>query len=121
LGLPQAPLYSADDDVVTMTTIHRAKGLEWPVVFLMDVGGRLNSKTVNSYWSDPRGGPLLAPSENERGMRARAIAARYDLEQMAEEARLLYVAATRARDRLVVMNSAANDRCYLTWLMRGKD
>lgn len=121
LGLPQAPLYSADDDVVTMTTIHRAKGLEWPVVFLMDVGGKLSSKATNSYWSDPQAGPLLAPSDNERGLRARAIAARFDLEQMAEEARLLYVAATRARDRLVVMDSTGADRSYLNWLLRGKD
>lgn len=121
VGLPQAPLYSAADDVVTMTTVHRAKGLEWPIVFLIDVCGAIRSRTSNEYWSDQEMGPLLAPAVANQGARAKAMVRRLELEQRAEEARLLYVAATRARDRLIVLDAATKGDSYLGWLLQGKD
>ncbi len=62
-----------DDDTLTLSTIHSAKGLEWQVVFLLWV---LDGKL-----------PLARAAESE--------------EEMEEERRLLYVAATRAEDTLV--------------------
>ena len=124
VGLPQAPLYSAADDVVTMTTIHRSKGLEWPVVFLIDVCEASRPKTANTYWSDAEMGPLLAPSSAEQGPRAQTIVRRSTLEQNAEEARLLYVAATRARDRLIILDAPSKrkgDVIYLDWLSEGRE
>ncbi|MQA89216.1 MAG: AAA family ATPase [Gemmatimonas sp.] len=120
-GLPQAPLYSADDDVVTLTTIHRAKGLEWPVVFLIDTISRITSRTTNNFWSDPDCGPLLAPKTSDQGPRAKAIINRYELEETAEEARLLYVATTRAKDRLVITGPAPKKRSHLQWLTHGSE
>ena len=67
-----APLVGQADDVVVLTTVHQAKGLEWSVVFLLWlVEGRFPS--------------------------ARSLDSREDEE---EERRLFYVATTRARDEL---------------------
>jgi ATP-dependent helicase/nuclease subunit A len=122
-GLPQAPLYSADDDVVTMTTIHRAKGLEWPIVFFIDCAQEMKDLSSGNYWSDREFGPIVAPNKNDRGPRAATIVSRYSLEGRAEEARLLYVATTRARDRLIITGPVPklDAQCYLRWLLRGRD
>src|SRR5690606_9123357 len=85
-GLPQAPLYSNSDDVVTLSTIHSAKGLEWPVVFLIGVGSVPREQATNEYWSDPDFGPLLCPKSDERGDRAERLLARRHLEDAAENA-----------------------------------
>lgn len=63
-----------DGDTLTLSTIHSAKGLEWKVVFLLWV---LDGKL-----------PLARAAEDE--------------EEMEEERRLLYVAATRAKDTLIL-------------------
>jgi ATP-dependent exoDNAse (exonuclease V) beta subunit len=102
LGIPQAPLFSAADDVVTLQTIHTAKGLEWPIVFLLRAGDGSTDRLKDSYVSDPRLGPALLPKASERGARAGAIAERVLAAERAEESRLLYVALTRAADRIVV-------------------
>ncbi len=119
-GLPQAPLYSNEDDVVTLTTIHRAKGLEWPVVFLVGIGRKLGHDPWGRFWSDRELGPLLNPPRSDRGARAQRIHDRERLEDRAEEARLLYVAITRARDRLLVVG-AHEDNSYAAWLRHGID
>ena len=119
-GLPQAPRYSDADDVVTLTTIHRAKGLEWPVVFLVGIGRKLGRDPWGRFWSDRELGPLLNPSKADRGARAQRLHNREQLEDRAEEARLLYVAITRARDRLLLVG-ANGDNSYATWLQEGVD
>jgi len=102
LGIPQAPLHSAADDVVTLQTIHTAKGLEWPIVFLIRAADESRDRLGGTYVADPRLGPILMPSARDRGSRAQTIAARESAADRAEEARLQYVALTRARDRIVV-------------------
>ena len=119
-GLPQAPLYSSQDDVVTLTTIHRAKGLEWPVIFLVGVGRKLGQDPGGRFWSDRELGPVLNPAKAERGARAQRMHERERLEDRAEEARLLYVATTRARDRLLLVG-AREDNSYGAWLQAGVD
>ena len=119
IGLPQAPLYSKEDDVVTLSTIHQAKGLEWPVVFLVGVDRKLWTPRANEYWSDPELGPLFCLKASDRGARGNRILRREELESTAEEARLLYVAATRARDRLIIVGPTDGEKGYDKWLARG--
>ncbi|MGD8497051.1 MAG: 3'-5' exonuclease, partial [Gemmatimonadales bacterium] len=115
LGIPQAPLYSAADDVVTLQTIHTAKGLEWPIVFLVGAADPEWDRLGDGYLTDPELGPVLMPSKSDRGPRARRIAARALAAEHAEEARLLYVALTRARDRLVV-SAPDVEKGYMTFM-----
>jgi len=121
VGIPQAPLYSKEDDVVTLTTIHQAKGLEWPVVFLVGVAKRLSNTGLitNEYWSDPDLGPVYCLKKDDRGPRAERIFQREVLESSAEDARLLYVATTRARDRLVLVGERGGEVGFDRWLARG--
>jgi ATP-dependent helicase/nuclease subunit A len=116
-GLPEAPLYSSADNVVTFSTVHAAKGLEWPVVFLIDVGSKLTDKSANTFWSDAEFGPILCPRKEDRGARSTALASRQNAQMLAEEARLLYVAITRARDRLIIAGLTGNEPSYANWLL----
>jgi DNA helicase-2/ATP-dependent DNA helicase PcrA len=76
-------------DAVDLTTVHRAKGLEWPVVFVSSMtAGRFPTRQTGK----PQ--PWLVP-------RDRFAADRYEGSD-ADERRLFYVAATRARDWLSI-------------------
>ena len=121
MGIPQAPLYSKDDDVVTLSTIHAAKGLEWPVVFIVDAEGSFSDRHGGRLWSDHELGPVLCPKQEERGPRTSKLADRAGVEERAEEARLMYVATTRARDRLILAGPTAKPRGAAEWLSRGRD
>ena len=119
-GLPQAALYSTADDVVTVTTFHSAKGLEWPVVFLIDTASRFPNKAAHDYWTDSALGPAFPRGQKERGPRDEKLVARRDARARAEDARLAYVAATRAMERLVIVAPVDAKNCYAEWLDVGR-
>ncbi len=82
-----------DADAVAVLTIHKAKGLEFPVVFLPGlVAGR--------FPSSGRGEALALPADLGRGVPPTIELA------LAEERRLCYVAMTRARDELILSHAA---------------
>ena len=97
----EAPLLEEDSDGVRMMTVHKAKGLEFPVVILADPTCKL---------ARPEAGRWIDPAANLCAIKLGGWAPTDLLLHDAEEAsrdhaegqRLAYVAATRARDLLVV-------------------
>jgi ATP-dependent helicase/nuclease subunit A len=93
-------------DAVSLMTVHAAKGLEFPVVFLVDLArGTGHAETVRVLADDGRGQPAVTVGGSDRDVEAA------EREAEREEAkRLLYVALTRARDRLYLVASTRDGR-----------
>ena len=88
---------------VRIMTVHGAKGLQAPIVYLADYRRAL-SQPSGLFWIDAANGKLPIWSPNKGADIAASEAARQDAleRQRREENRLLYVALTRAEDRLTV-------------------
>jgi len=105
---------SSDQNAVRIMSIHKSKGLEFPVVFLSDTAKLLNNKDAQqSLVLHPAlgAGPMRTDKVRriEYTTLARmAIQSRLTSEMMAEELRVLYVAMTRAREILIITASYKN-------------
>jgi ATP-dependent exoDNAse (exonuclease V) beta subunit len=106
----QAPLEAEDLDAVRLMTIHRAKGLEFPVVVVADLGkdGREDFSALR-VTDDGRVGIRLASlgGGSVDGAQLGEIRKEQKAEDEEEERRIFYVAATRAKEHLVL--SGATD------------
>ncbi|MDE0613190.1 MAG: UvrD-helicase domain-containing protein [bacterium] len=94
-------LSETDDDAVRITTIHAAKGREFPIVILSGTYARSRPMSASVVWPE-NGGFEVRFSDL---LRTREFAAYQEHEEemeLAERVRLLYVALTRAKDHLVV-------------------
>lgn len=98
----------ASQDAVQIMSVHRSKGLEFPVVFLCDTSRRFNKQDTRETVLVH---PVLGLGPKAMDMEGRveyptlarlAIKQRAEREMLSEELRLLYVALTRARERLIV-------------------
>jgi ATP-dependent helicase/nuclease subunit A len=94
-------------DMVRVTTVHGAKGLEAPIVILADAGPRGNQRNGRLLWAEADGPgrselPLWRPPKDERETLTERIVDSDRERERCERRRLLYVALTRARDRLYV-------------------
>ena len=93
---------------VTIMSIHKSKGLEFPVVFLSGLSRKFNRDSLQArILADKELGLGLSVADTQLRMRyptiaKRAIAAKMAAESLSEEMRVLYVAVTRARDRLIM-------------------
>jgi ATP-dependent helicase/nuclease subunit A len=116
--IPRPPLEAGD--VVSIMTIHAAKGLEWSVVVVPDLArGYPQSSSV---LSDPELGVTVTFGEDEgEPVLYRLIADRKARSREAEARRLFYVACTRARDHLILTSTegTTNRFCGLTLLQPG--
>jgi ATP-dependent exoDNAse (exonuclease V) beta subunit len=101
------PLYRERGDVVTITSIHGAKGLEWPVVFWSDLVREVRTET-SGFCTGRDTFALVDVDESgdagEAGADERHASLKLALsrEGLAEAYRLWYVASTRARELLVL-------------------
>lgn len=118
-----AKILSENDNVVRIMSIHKSKGLEFPVVFLSGCGKKFNLQDMNKsilLHQDLGFGPdvvdyklrLSWPSAAKQ-----AIREKIKTETLSEEMRILYVALTRAREKLII-TGAVNDlgRAAAKWL-----
>ncbi len=100
----EAPVTQEASDVVRVMTIHKAKGLEFPVVFVADISREENVRGRDVFLHKEWGVVLKTRSETGEGEETVPLNIVSDEEKRKEEAeskRILYVAATRAQDYLV--------------------
>ena len=96
-------------NAVRLMTIHRAKGLEFPVVCIADLGRRPPAAAQEVLFVDRERIGLkvrTATGESAPALAYEALLEEHKVAERAEEHRLLYVAMTRAQERLVVSGAA---------------
>lgn len=102
------------DDVVRLVTIHSSKGLEFPVVFVADMAHRFNTNDFRGKYifDQDFGLAVKAIDPKERiiatSLPFLALKEKKTAKMKAEEMRILYVAMTRAKERLILVGSVKN-------------
>ena len=96
-------------DAVKIMSIHRSKGLEFPICILARCGGKFNLQKDNTLLHPDLG---LGVKLKDKRTNCRyntvvreAIALEFDREQRSEEMRVLYVAMTRAKEKLILLTA----------------
>lgn len=113
-----AAIHPETAGVVRLMTIHQAKGLEFPIVFVPDIDRREVTYSPRALFH-PRLGPLVRQHRDEENKTATGLAmirGEEDQEERAETTRLFYVATTRAADHLVLSSSLGGfDKLHGPW------
>ncbi len=141
VSMGQVKLLGENDQVVRMMTIHKSKGLEFPLVIVGGVGRKFNmmkdSYKVNLHKDMGIGLRYVEPETfaYSKTFVQEVIEQREKREAIAEEMRILYVALTRARDKLVLLGTlkdveksmekyrlkgpkeAVNAGCFFDWII----
>ncbi|HTU77550.1 MAG TPA: UvrD-helicase domain-containing protein [Solirubrobacteraceae bacterium] len=102
---PDAPVEGVEPDAVRLMTIHAAKGLEFPVVCVADLGRQPNTQTPDLLVDGPRIGLRLMRLDGAGSSPAldyESLCRERRGREAQEEDRILYVAMTRARERLLL-------------------
>ena len=109
----------SDEDLVQILTLHRSKGLEFPVVFLpfLAESRKFSSRQGAPHYHDENGHRIADLAQADDSI------ARADYERLAEDLRLVYVGLTRARDYCVVPWGRINqtEASGLAYLLHGPD
>ncbi len=105
-----AKTLSDQDDVVRIMTLHKSKGLQFPVVFMMECCRRFSGKESSLVRCDGESGlAVRAISEDPRVVLPNPAMSAVALKNLArgksEEVRLLYVGMTRAQERLYLLGA----------------
>ena len=107
----QPSVLGPGEDVVRIMTVHKSKGLEFPVVFLPDLGKRINLRDSTGRVLVDRARYLgLVAVDEAKQVRYPSLASvlvseRLRQQSMAEELRVLYVATTRAKEHLILVGT----------------
>lgn len=132
--LEPARVLSDNENVVRIMSIHKSKGLEFPIVFIGGLGRRFNFRDAQQEFLLHKDyGLAFSAVDGQLEIKyptiaQRVIAQKKRLEVLQEEKRVLYVAMTRARERLYLLGSCADAekkkevpvekaQCYLDWLL----
>lgn len=121
--LGTAKILGENEDVVRIMSIHKSKGLEFPVVFLSGCGKQFNLRDINDsllfHEELGIGADCIDVKKRIRytTLQKYAIKKKFELETLSEEMRILYVALTRAKEKLIITGSSSNlqkdiDACY---------
>lgn len=110
------------EDAVRIMSIHRSKGLEFPVVFVCGMGKRFNfTDTRERLLFHPEAGLAMDYIDEEKRtvvptLDKAVLKRRMTEEMLGEELRLLYVAMTRAKEKLYMTGYVKNrEKCLQAW------
>ena len=109
-----AKVLGENEDVVRIMSIHKSKGLEFPVVFTSGMGKQFNLIDLSNsvlYHEKLGFGPSYVNLETRNSystLAKEAIKKRIRLETLSEEMRILYVAFTRAKEKLIITGATSN-------------
>lgn len=110
----EADTAGENDDVVRIMTIHKSKGLEFPVVFVSGLGKGFNTQDTKSdlVIHEKLGLGLVEKTKSPRTKRPslirNEIVSRIKRENLGEELRVLYVALTRAKEKIILTGGLSN-------------
>jgi len=110
----EAGVMDEQDDVVRIMTIHKSKGLEFPICFVAGCGGQFNMMDAQkSIICDANYGIGLdyvdiANRVKYKDIRKRFLAKHISEESLGEELRVLYVALTRAKEKLIMTGTCSD-------------
>ena len=118
-----AKVLGENEDVVRIMSIHKSKGLEFPVVFTSGMGKQFNLMDLSNsilYHEELGFGPNFVNLETRNSystLAKEAIKKRIRLETLSEEMRILYVAFTRAKEKLIITGATSNlEKAINSWL-----
>lgn len=112
--LEPARILSDNENVVRIMSIHKSKGLEFPIVFIGGLGRRFHFRDTQQEFLLHKDYGLAFSAVDHRleikypTIAQRVIGEKKRLELLQEEKRVLYVAMTRARERLYLLGSCAD-------------
>ena len=112
--MSSAKIIGENEDVIRIMSIHKSKGLEFPVVFLCGTGKMFNLQDLNQsilLHQDMGFGPKYVNYERKieyNTLAKEAIRIKSLNEILSEEMRLLYVAITRAKEKLIITGYDSN-------------
>lgn len=108
---------SSAENAVRIISVHKSKGLEFPVVFLAELDSQFNKEDSHENFladvNDTLGLQIIDRESNTKlsSLAHQVIAEKKLAAGLAEEMRILYVAMTRARDRLILSASEKKKYC----------
>ncbi len=107
----EVSLSGEEENVVRIMTIHKSKGLEFPVCILAGLGRKLGGRSRSFLTIHPETGIAAPIVDNERRTKkntfyAEVLKRRNRLDSLGEDMRVLYVAMTRAEEKLILVGCA---------------
>ncbi|MBD7916354.1 helicase-exonuclease AddAB subunit AddA [Clostridium sp. Sa3CUN1] len=118
-----AKVLGENEDVVRIMSIHKSKGLEFPVVFTSGFGKQFNLMDLNKsilYHDDLGLGPDYVDLEKRNSystLAKEAIKKKILFETLSEEMRILYVAFTRAKEKLIITGATRDlEKSISRWI-----